>query len=357
MPSPALESMQLASGPTDEPKTEVSQKSTEEHPSPGYSPGLVPNHPAQAPSRFGNDGVSQGAVSSAVSSGADTNGIFTEILSGSKTDGRDFTKLLLSVLGALLGVTLIAWHLVKSRETRESSATKSVRALQLSATLPLGPKRQILLVRVRDTELALASTEHGISLLGKVGNSNRSAVASQLITSPVASTPAVERAHAPIALPVPETRQIAPEPPRSQVTGKKSEILRKALETIESRKKGDSGSFESKAPTARRSSSGTEDLRQERPVSQDMSLGERQKTQANASRSTLPPGPEAQRFKKFFTNSYKSQNTERQEQKASNQANAGQEIDRVVTSIESENQTDNVAQLIREKLKQMRTIS
>lgn len=351
--SSSLEPLQLAKSSADDRKTESTQSDLEPPALSSSSSGVTPGQGEKVPSGA-VDGQNAQFASASSSEGK---GMIAEILSGSKTEAKEFAKLMVAILGALLGVTLIAWQIMKSREGKDGSTTKSVRALQLSATLALGPKRQILLVRVRDTELALASTEHGISLLGEVGNSNRSAVASQLVASPVTVGSAVERAYAPAALPPPETTAVNADAPRNQMTGKKSEILRKALETIESRKKGDGSATESKAPAVSRSSSGAHESRQDSSSTGAGLSSEARNSPVHASRSTLPPGSEAQRFKKFFANSYKNQNTDRQEPRPTTQRAAVQSFDSVTTQNETENQTDNVAQLIREKLKQMRTIS
>lgn len=73
----------------------------------------------------------------------------------------------------ILGLAAAGVTLVRIRQGRSFGGPKSERQMQLVSSLALSPKRQILLVRVRDKEVALASTEHGITLLTEMAASGR----------------------------------------------------------------------------------------------------------------------------------------------------------------------------------------
>jgi flagellar biogenesis protein FliO len=255
-----------------------------------------------------------------------------EIMGTTETDPRDFVKLTLSILGVLSAIALVGWQLVRHRSQQNGSAHKAPRALQLMATLPLAPKRQILLIRVRDTEMAVASTEHGIALLGDVTTSNRTAIG---------TSPRIAASLSPLQIDgvtqeslletevTTTTRQKQGDATLRNQPETKSEILRKALQTIEDRRR----------PEVQKKQSKSEE-------------------QANFSRSTLPPGNEATRFKKLFSNSYKQTNAStdpalESERGSFSTPNGNQGHG----DSYSDKQTENVAQLIREKLKHMRTIS
>ncbi len=288
-------------------------------------------HPAA-----GNTGVAGGTPPATPSMTAPTTAhelpFVDEIMGTTETDPRDFVKLTLSILGVLSAIALVGWQLVRHRSQQNGSAHKAPRALQLMATLPLAPKRQILLIRVRDTEMAVASTEHGIALLGDVTTSNRTAIG---------TSPRIAASLSPLQIDgvtqeslletevTTTTRQKQGDATLRNQPETKSEILRKALQTIEDRRR----------PEVQKKQSKSEE-------------------QANFSRSTLPPGNEATRFKKLFSNSYKQTNAStdpalESERGSFSTPNGNQGHG----DSYSDKQTENVAQLIREKLKHMRTIS
>lgn len=73
----------------------------------------------------------------------------------------------------ILGLAATGILLIRVRQGRSFGMGKSERELQLINCLALSPKRQILLVRIRDKEVALASTEQGITLLTEIESSSR----------------------------------------------------------------------------------------------------------------------------------------------------------------------------------------
>jgi flagellar biogenesis protein FliO len=82
---------------------------------------------------------------------------------------------LLSVGCLILGLGASGLLIVRFKNGRGLSKARHEKQMQLINTLALSPKRQILLVRIRDKEIALAATEHGITMLTEVQQSLKSA--------------------------------------------------------------------------------------------------------------------------------------------------------------------------------------
>lgn len=75
----------------------------------------------------------------------------------------------------ILGMAATGLLVVKLRQGKSFGAGKTERQMQVISSLALSPKRQILLVKIRDKEVALASTEAGITLLTEIETPFRSA--------------------------------------------------------------------------------------------------------------------------------------------------------------------------------------
>lgn len=75
----------------------------------------------------------------------------------------------------ILGMAATGLLAVKLRQGRSFGSNKSERQMQIISSLALSPKRQILLVKIRDKEVALASTETGITLLTEMDTPFRAA--------------------------------------------------------------------------------------------------------------------------------------------------------------------------------------
>lgn len=73
----------------------------------------------------------------------------------------------------LLGLAAAGLLLVRLKNGRSLGLAKAEKQLQLLSALSLSPKRQIVLLRIRDKEVAIASTEHGITLLTEMESGNR----------------------------------------------------------------------------------------------------------------------------------------------------------------------------------------
>lgn len=73
----------------------------------------------------------------------------------------------------ILGLAATGVMMVRLRQGKTFGLNKSEKQMQLVSTLALSPKRQIILVRIRDKEVALASTEQGITLLTELPSHNK----------------------------------------------------------------------------------------------------------------------------------------------------------------------------------------
>jgi flagellar biogenesis protein FliO len=244
--------------------------------------------------------------------------------------------------GILIVIALAAYQYSRSRSSGQTKQGRAPKALQLVAALPISPKRQVLLIRVRDTEIAVASTEHGLSLLSEVRESNAQAIESLAAAKPERLPRPLPVADGSESIPARMLSANAPET--------KSEILKKALESIESKR-------------ARQNQISTDESEDDIQVP---NRGNRQ-TQRNtksasveSKTTTILASPGTPRLKKFFANSYKQSNERNTEQEQESPAQRGASRSESVSTQNTEaasTQTDNVAQLIRDKLKQMRAIN
>jgi flagellar biogenesis protein FliO len=98
----------------------------------------------------------------------------SQLLPLAQNDGFPWSGLLAGGF-LILGIAAAGVLTVRLKQGRGLSAGKAEKQLQLITTMSLSPKRQIMLVRIRDKEVALASTEHGITLLTELnGDQNLS---------------------------------------------------------------------------------------------------------------------------------------------------------------------------------------
>ncbi len=86
------------------------------------------------------------------------------------------------VVLSLAGLAVFGLSLVRYRNRQIQNPAKSEKPMQIINTLPLSPKRQLIMVRIRDQEIVLASTEQGISMLTEVGNSPQRAQAYPMLS-------------------------------------------------------------------------------------------------------------------------------------------------------------------------------
>lgn len=96
----------------------------------------------------------------------------TQLLPIGKTESFPWTTLLAGTF-LILGIAATGVMAVRIKQGRGFSTGRSEKQLQLITSMALSPKRQIILVRIRDKEVALASTEHGITMLTELSAQNK----------------------------------------------------------------------------------------------------------------------------------------------------------------------------------------
>lgn len=69
---------------------------------------------------------------------------------------------------AIFGIAILGMTMVRLKRRGALAFQKQEKDMEILSTLPVGPKRQIILVKIRDQEIALASTEQGLSFLTEV---------------------------------------------------------------------------------------------------------------------------------------------------------------------------------------------
>ena len=78
--------------------------------------------------------------------------------------------LMSSFFVAIIG--FIGYVLSKFRKKGMFSLTKTEKVMNIVSTLPISPKRQILIIKIRDQEIVVSNTESGISFLTELSNSS-----------------------------------------------------------------------------------------------------------------------------------------------------------------------------------------
>jgi flagellar biogenesis protein FliO len=280
----------------------------------------------------------------------------------SKLD-QDLWKSTAAIFGVLLLIAMGAIHLLKRRAAGDAPGAPAGKPLQLISTLPVGPKRQILLIRVRDQEVAVASTEAGISVLSPQSpiylasdiQAQRS-VGANAVQEDVAPLPLTGATQDPSTVARPlltQKRRLQPAQESLTIGEARSEILRKAVETIERRRSSASQSLSQPSASV--------------PTPAAATSAPSQRPQ-NAAPEGNEQTPSLTPLKKFLTHQYgKSSvpqgtlgaNKSRADARprAQTEPNKASNPQAVTPGSSASSQSDNVAQLIREKLKQMKTIN
>lgn len=88
----------------------------------------------------------------------------TQLLPLNGTDSSPWTSYAAGAF-LILGLAAAGVMAVRLRQGKTFGLNRSEKQMQLISTLALSPKRQILLIRIRDKEVAVASTEHGMTVL------------------------------------------------------------------------------------------------------------------------------------------------------------------------------------------------
>lgn len=140
--------------------------------------------------------------------------------------------------GVLLSVALFGTMLVRLKRKGKLSFGKTEKDMFILSTLPISPKRQVILIKIRNQEIALASTEQGITFLTEV-KPERSQIRAEAVYQPQLEMAAAELP------PPPPSRVKAPRvsaPVRDESTkgddtekNHKSEIFMQALKSLKSK--------------------------------------------------------------------------------------------------------------------------
>lgn len=307
---------------------------------------------------------------------------------------QELWKSTAAIFGVLLLIALGAIHLLRRRATGDAPGAPSAKPLQLISTLPVGPKRQILLIRVRDQEVAVASTESGITVLSphfsletSVSPDARNTTGGRGVVQeiqPVSLTGSARETSS--RIPLLARKSAAPLAQEGRVLGEtRSEILRKAVETIEQRRtsaahsrvqanteSSPTATQQAQAPAGDRVRAMTE-ATSTQSASQSRSRAGTLPTRKGNTRSTETAQPAGQNsslapLKKFLTNQYGRSAAEQGnlsgkpderggQRKSSMESAPSKGSSETVANGPTSSQSDNVAQLIREKLKQMKSIN
>ncbi len=231
----------------------------------------------------------------------------------------------------LFGLAGLGFVLVRLKNKGALPLQSREKHMQISSTLSLSPKRQVLLVRIRDQEFALASTEHGIQFLSEVGaqNSNQNTVQNNSYQVPSGSKMAQVQEQIPPRLmrraePQVEQKteaQSSPEP-KEKV---KSDMLKNALSRFkDSEVKREKNEAPEKSPSSL--------------------AANKRNSEANVTQSTLKST--RANFPKYLANTF-AQESERVTAPKSNQN----------TNQNPEEDVESVTNMIRAKLKEMKPLA
>lgn len=137
----------------------------------------------------------------------------------------DLTQHAFLAFGAVIGLGIFGITLVRLKKRGKLGFGKSERAqMEIISQMTLSPKRKIILVRIRDQEIALASTEQGITMLTEVGTVKpaRQSIAATNVETRLVSAPRTET----------KTRESVSD---SVAAAKKSESFLNALKNIKTK--------------------------------------------------------------------------------------------------------------------------
>ncbi len=70
----------------------------------------------------------------------------------------------------LVAFALFGVSVVKLKKGSKKGSTRSEKPMEIVSSMALGPKRQLMIVRIRDQEIVIASTEAGVTMLTEVAN-------------------------------------------------------------------------------------------------------------------------------------------------------------------------------------------
>jgi flagellar biogenesis protein FliO len=219
----------------------------------------------------------------------------------------------LSVTALFLGAfAFIGMSIVRMRRGKSGGNSRPEKPMEVVSALPIGPKRQIMIIRIRDQEIVIASTENGVTMLTDVAEKrHRPMVADtrplQLLTKQAPESKQNLRI---------ESDDTAPS--LNDSNNNKSEFLMKALNNLKEKKS----------------------IKQEPTTS---NLPTESETQREASKARTPAlSNNKGGFNKFFASAF-----EQEAKRAVSKSQASK------NGIDSEESVENVTKMIREKLKNM----
>lgn len=234
----------------------------------------------------------------------------------------------------ILGLAAVGVMMVRLRQGKAFGLNKSEKQMQLVSTLALSPKRQIILVRIRDKEVALASTEQGITLLTEMQSQNKNS--SAMLDDGGNEEPRRRKVQQRIAQeePAKMIASSASESVGQETAIARSEMLMGALKNLREknlRGKGSSGSSENSSSAPLRSSdSESSEKKILETVSESRSKGDPTLKQTRAA------------FPKYLANAFE------QESKRTISTNS---------NLSGSDEAGNVTNMIRERLKDLRPLA
>jgi flagellar biogenesis protein FliO len=212
---------------------------------------------------------------------------------------------------ALIGVTV-----VKLKKGKKQGSTRAEKPMEVVSSMAIGPKRQLMIVRIRDQEIVIASTETGVTMLTDVSNKPQRPTIADMrpLQQLTKATPDV--------IVSPREQKHNYDSDSEETSARKSDFLQKALNNLKEKK--------SSRPAISTDAYETD--------------GEPQidfKSESKKARSPALSGNK-NGFNKFFANAF--------EQEASRSIGKKTAIK---SQPEPEESVENVTKMIREKLKNM----
>jgi len=93
---------------------------------------------------------------------------------GSDRSGSEIWKVILLSLIFIGFLFLFGFFLIRFKKQGLFSLNKSEKTMEVVSTLSISPKRQVIILRIRDQEIAVSNTENGITFLTEIGSSSSS---------------------------------------------------------------------------------------------------------------------------------------------------------------------------------------
>jgi flagellar biogenesis protein FliO len=239
----------------------------------------------------------------------------------------------------ILGIAAAGVLTVRLKQGRVFAGSRAEKQLQLITTMSLSPKRQIMLVRIRDKEVALASTEHGITMLTELQSEHSSSV--PLLRDSGDDEPRRRKVHQKAISDEP-VKLVSSQATYSEDAGQetaiaRSEMLMGALKNLREKnlRNRDASTNQSTETSSGKSQSPEKSV-------QDRKVAEPADPQRSKSESTMKQTRAA--FPKYLANAFEQESkralTQNSNQNQSSQDDAG-----------------NVTNMIRERLKELRPLS